>query len=287
MKQKVPGTSYEIDVRNAGGVAFTDVYYAFLKTSWTSALAWIVAVYLAINGLFAGAYWWTDGIANPVVPGFLGDFFFSIQTMGTIGYGSMYPVSVPANLLVVAESVVSLLLTALTTGLVFAKFAQRQARIEFSRQGVVARHDGVPTLIFRVGNMRGNRILESTVHLDASMTRITEEGRTFYRILELKPVRGRIAALSRTFNVMHAIDADSPLYGLTPADWVAREVEIGLTVIGLDDTTGQTTFAQRTYEAENILHGRRFADALHMENGVLVLDLAKFHVTEAEPPPSA
>src|SRR3954454_8994902 len=151
-----------IGVRRA---PFRDFYHAFLRLPWWVAMASIVVSYLALNAGFGLAYTFIGGIAN-ARPGSFGDaFYFSVQTMGTIGYGSMYPIRPAANVLVVIESVTGLIVTAVATGLVFTKFSQSTARLVFTHQAVIAPMDEVPTLMFRLGNERGNQIMEAHIRL--------------------------------------------------------------------------------------------------------------------------
>lgn len=251
--------------------------------SWPAALSSLVAIYLLANVAFAGLYLLVGGVANLPEGSWISALSFSVQTMGTIGYGAMYPQSTGAHLLMVAESVVSLLLTALSTGLAFAKFSQPQGRIVFSDAACITTHDGKPSFIVRIGNERGNRVLESRVRMDATITTLTAEGTIFYRIVELPLVRSRIPALTRSFIIMHTIDERSPLHGMTPERAAVEEIEILVTLTGLDDTTGQTTHGQRLYEPPALRFGHRFADVLSAtEDGAMLLDMTRFHDTVPE-----
>ena len=160
---KQPGADYEIRVVGARPAPLRDFYHALLRASWWATIAVISVAYLAANVLFALAYVTTDGLEHAAPGSFRDAFFFSVQTMGTIGYGAMFPRSVGANLVVVVESIVSLLLTALSTGLVFAKFSRSRGRFSFTRQAVISPVDGTPTLTVRVGNERGNQIVDAQI----------------------------------------------------------------------------------------------------------------------------
>src|SRR5262249_55149008 len=149
------------------------------------ALLTIVAVFLLLNAAFAGLYLLTGGLANARPGSFADAFYFSVQTMGTIGYGAMYPVSPAANILMVAEAVIGLLVTAVGPGLVFTKFSQSNARIVFGHHAAIAPMDGVPTLMFRIGNARGNTIVEATIRVVLIRTERTKEGMLFYRMYDL------------------------------------------------------------------------------------------------------
>src|SRR5438094_8793234 len=125
-----PSTDYGVDVVGAGQPGLGDLYHALIRASWPQTLGALVGVYLAINVVFAGVYAATGGVDG--ARGFADLFFFSVETSGTIGYGAMHPVSTAAHLAVTVESIVSILLVALTTGLVFAKFSIPRARVRFA-----------------------------------------------------------------------------------------------------------------------------------------------------------
>jgi inward rectifier potassium channel len=241
-------------------------------------LAFIAAAFLAVNALFAVAYTFVGGIAHAQPGSFVDAFYFSVQTMGTVGYGALYPESNAANVLMVAESVVSLIVTALATGLIFSKFARPIGRVAFSRQAVIAPMDGVPTLMLRVGNERGNSIVEATVHVTMSRTTRTAEGTTFYRLVDLTLARNRSPAVARSWTILHPIDATSPIAGATPESFASEEVELIVSLSGTDDTSYQPVHARHTYEADAILWGARHADVLSEDpDGSFVLDVGRFH----------
>jgi inward rectifier potassium channel len=257
---------------------FRDFYHLFLRAHWTGALGTIVAVDLVLNGLFALAYLVTGGIANARPGSFTDAFYFSVQTLGTLGYGAMYPVSQAANLVVVVESMTGLLGTALATGLVFAKFSHSAARIAFTRHVVIGPMDGVPTLMLRVGNERGNSIVEATARVSMVRTEKTKEGSTFYRLYELRLARERSQAVNRSWTILHSIVEGSPLFGATPESLARDEVELMVSLAGIDDTSMQPVHAAHRYSDAEILWGARHADVLsEASDGTLVLDIGKFH----------
>jgi inward rectifier potassium channel len=271
-----------VTVVGAPHAPFRDYHHRFLRAPWWLALSAIVAVFLALNALFAGLYLLTGGIKDARPGSFSDAFYFSVQTMGTIGYGDMYPVSQTANWLVVAEAVVSLILTAVATGLIFSKFSQLQARIVFTNTIAVTPMDGVPTMMFRLGNERGNQIVEALLHVVMLRTVHTREGMTFYKMVDLNLVRERSQAFTRSWTAMHAIVPGSPLFGMTEAEMHAEEIEFIVSVIGTDDTSLQPVHAQRHYVHTDVLWGARHADILtEHPDGTITLDLTKFHDTIA------
>jgi inward rectifier potassium channel len=273
-----PVQDYVVEVVGKSRTPLRDAFHAYLEMPWGYAILLIVAAYLALNALFALAYFEVGGLQN-VHPGSYADaYYFSVQTLGTIGYGSTYPVSQAANLIVVAESVTGLLVMALATGLVFAKFSRSAGRMVFSRQVVISPVDGVPTLQMRFGNERGNRIIDSHIRIVASRTERTLEGTQLYRLYDLTLVRERMPALSRSWTAMHPIVPGSPLHGKTPADLAKDEIELLVTVVGIDDTSMQQVHALHRYMDSQIVWGARHADILtEVSPDYLVLDLRKFH----------
>jgi inward rectifier potassium channel len=282
---KPPGADYEIRVVGDRATPLRDFYHALLQLPWWATIAAISVAFLVTNALFAFGYLAVGGVNHAAASSFRDAFFFSVQTMGTIGYGAMFPESTAANVLVVGESIVSLLLTAVSTGLVFAKFSRPTAQFVFSRRAVIAPVNGVPTLMFRLGNQRGNQIVNAQITLVLVRTERTSEGETFYRMLDLKPSRERALSLSRSWNVLHAIDAASPLAGETPASVLEKEVELQVMVIGVDDISMQTVHAAHRYFAKDIVWGARMADVLtETPDGHLQLDLSRFHDVEPTAP---
>ena len=285
MRVRPPGADYTIIVVGDQRSILRDFYHSLLRRPWSVMIATISGAFLAANLIFAAAFLVTGGIAPAAHHSFMDAFFFSVQTMGTIGYGAMYPESPAANTLVVIESTVSLLLTALSTGLVFAKFSRSTAAIAFSQNAVIGPMNGVPALTFRIGNLRGNQIVDAQISAVLIRTETTAEGSSFYRTLDLDLVRGRALSLSRSWTVMHELTEASPLRGQTPESLAAAGVELQIMVVGMDDITMQPVHASHRYLASQILWGARYVDVLsETPEGDLVLDLTKFHATEpAEP----
>ena len=274
-----PAQSYQIQiVGHQEDGWFRDQYHRFLRVSWVAALGAIVAIYLAVNALFAAAYLATGGVAGAEAGSFFDAFSFSVQTLGTIGYGAMYPRTHAAQAVVVVESVAGLLVTALATGLVFAKFSQPTGRIAFARHAAIGPVDGVPTLMFRVGNERSNAIVEATVRVVIVRTVKTLEGVTFYRMEDLPLRRDRSPAMNRSWTVMHPLDGASPLRDATPESLARDEVEFLVTLVGTDETSFQPVHARRSYEHTHVAWGARHADVLsETPGGDLVLDIGRFH----------
>jgi inward rectifier potassium channel len=205
-------------------------------------------------------------------------FFFSVQTMATIGYGAMYPQTDYANLLVSIEALVGLLGVAMATGLTLARFSRPSARVLFSRVAVIAPLNGLPTLMFRVANERRNQILEAQMGASLLRDEVTEEGQYIRRFYDLKLVRSQTRFFALSWLVMHVIDESSPLYGATPELLAEAETDIAITLIGLDETVSQTVHARHYYMSDEILWNMQFVDVfMRKPDGRRLLDLTRFH----------
>ena len=278
-KETVRTESYNIHIIGAPAPGLRDLYHALLRVPWWAAFTVIVGSYLLLNAIFAALYLWGGGVANAREGSVLDAFFFSVQTMGTVGYGNMYPASTFANALVVAESVTSLMVTALATGLVFVRFSQTRARLMFSSKVAIGPMDGVPTLMLRVGNERRGNIVNTEFRLTFTGTGKTAEGVTVYRLKELPLVRSRAPALSRSWNVMHHIVEGSPLHGYDAAKLAEIGGEIQIEVVGVDDISLQPVHARHTWFAGSVVWDARLADVVsETPEGDMILDLRNFHL---------
>jgi inward rectifier potassium channel len=255
-----------------------DAYHSFLRLPWPASLGLIAVGFMAVNLVFAALYLLTGGVA-----GTDGSFFdalsFSVQTLATIGYGAMYPASRAAHVVMIVESIVSLVLTALATGLVFSKFARPTTRVAFSRYAVVTEHEGTRTLIFRAGNRRSNVIVEATIHVVAVFTTFTAEGKLFYKAVDLPMVRDRQVGMTRGWTLMHVINASSPLHGADAEALKRMELELYIALTGIDDVSMQTVHAVHRYGDDEIRVDHHFEDTLlPLDNGDFVVDMTKFDV---------
>ncbi len=280
MVPRQPGEGpIRLGVRKSG---FSDAYHQMLVLSWGGFLLVGTAVYLLLNVIFAALYLVVPGSIEHARPGRFDDaFFFSIQTMATIGYGVLTPSGTYANLVMTVETMVALVFAAFTTGITFARFSRPTARVSFSRVAVVAPYNGVPTLSVRLANGRSNQILEADVSLTLLRQERSAEGHVMRRFYDLALARHHTPVFSLTFLVMHPINADSPLHGATAESLVAEAAELLLAVTGLDETMSQTIHARTSYKAHEILFGHRFKDMFgYTESGRVVIDFDAFDTVE-------
>jgi inward rectifier potassium channel len=221
-----------------------------------------------------------DGVEGVRAGNFEDCFFFSVQTLATIGYGKMVPISRAAHIVVTLEAFTGVIVTAVTTGILFAKFSRPTARVLFSRVCVIAPYEGKPTLMFRIANERSNRIVQASVKVSALRFITTSEGHTHRRLIDLKLHRSDSAMFAITWTVFHTIDEASPLFGATPESLAKETFALVVTLVGLDETLAQTVHARYSWDADQIVFNRSFVDVLvENEDGTRTMDLTKFHDT--------
>jgi inward rectifier potassium channel len=263
--------------RRGGGL--TDFYHRLLNLPPWGLLLVLAAVFLAANTVFAGLYMLDPGgVANAKPGSFADNFFFSVQTLGTVGYGVMTPKSVYANVVVTTEAFFSVVLVAVTTGIIFAKVSKPTARVMFSRVAVVSDHDGVPTLMFRAANQRANQILEAEVMLSLARQVTTQEGLTMRQFQTLRVTRSRTPLFALSWLIMHPLDEASPLHGVSPESLVAEGAELVVVLSGVDETFAQRIHARHSYHAQEILWEKQFEDILGFtDDGRRVINYHRFH----------
>jgi len=259
-----------------------DLYHNLLILPWPIFLVVLAFVYLGLNIFFALLYLLGgDAIANARPGAFADAFFFSVETLSTIGYGQMSPATLYGHIVMTGEALVGLMLIAVAAGLMFARFSRPTARVLFSKVAVIAPHDGVPTLTLRLANVRRNQILEAQVSVTLVRDERTAEGEWMRRFYDLRLARHRSPIFAMTFTVMHEIDPTSPLSKATPSSLAAESAEIVVTVIGIDEVTVQPVYARASYLAHEVLWNRRFVDVFtQTEAGRLAIDYRLFHDTE-------
>jgi inward rectifier potassium channel len=277
-----PTESLVPHVRRIGLKNPFDLYVSLLTIRWSGFFALLGLAYLIFNTVFALLFLLQDkSIANAKPGSFADAFFFSVQTMVTIGYGQLYPQTLYANTLVTFEVLLALTGLALATGVIFARFSRPTARVLFSRVAVIATYNGVKTLMFRAANLRRNQILEAQVSVSLLRDEHSSEGAILRRFYDLPPTRARTPMFSLTWTVMHPIDEKSPLHGCTAESLRREQAEIVIAMVGLDGTFSQTVHARHSYIAEEIVWNHRFADILsQLEDGTRVVDYRRFHDVE-------
>jgi inward rectifier potassium channel len=249
--------------------------------SWPRLFATIIAFFLGFDVLFGFLFHLApDSIANLNPPGFLGDFFFSVETLATVGYGDMHPQTVYGHTVAMIEIFTGLLMLALITGLMFARFSRPRARFLFARSAVVRPVDGKLTLMFRAANERLNVVQDASAQVRMMRDDVTPEGYRIRRIVDLALVRSQHPVFSLGWNIMHIIDDASPLRHETAQTLDEHEAIFILSLSGTDETTGQVLMTRAEYPASAIRWNATFRDILNWTDGTMHIDYSKFHDVE-------
>ena len=260
---------------------FIDFYHGILTCSWPGFVARLAVLFLIVNLTFAILYAADRGGISNARPGNFADaFFFSVQTLGTLGYGVMAPRTFYTNILVTAESFAGILIIALFAGMIFSRFSRPFARVIFSKNAVITSFDGVPMLMFRAANQRGNSILDATATVSLASNYTTREGDRLRRFQELKLVRSSNPLFALSWTVMHPIDEMSPLHNLGLAEMIERDMQIVVVLGGMDETIADRIYARFSYLPEDIRWHHRFVDVISLTpSGQRMVDLVHFHDT--------
>lgn len=286
--------SFNVKRKGLGFWESISFYHALLTMAWWKFLALITLGYFGANAIFAAIYVWCGpGALQPsptpgtgpgttaATAGFMDAFFFSVQTLSTIGYGNRVPVGLPANLVVSLESLLGLLGFALATGIMFARFSRPTASILYSRNAVVAPYKGITAFEFRVINARSNQIIELEAKL--IFTRFEAvNGSNLRRYYSLPLERGKVAFFPLTWTIVHPIDEESPLRGLSHEDLIASSSEFLILLTGIDETFSDTVHSRSSYKAEEVVWNAKFINMFSKSDGgeLLSVNLQKFHGIE-------
>lgn len=257
-------------------------YLLLLAVPWPLFLALLAGLYLLVNIAFAALYQLDPaglGGRGLVRAGFEQSFFFSVQTLGSIGYGALYPKSTYVNLVVTAESLTGLIFIALSTGLAFARFSRSSVRIRFSELITVHSYNGLPTLSLRLANERQNTLLDARLQVFLAIDEQTSEGHVMRRMHPLPLLRDQSVAFLLTWTAMHPIDSKSPLHGLNPTQLAAAQAEVLVGFSGMDETLQRPVQARCSYPADRIHYGSCFVDMVEGAGDQRLIDWSRFNQT--------
>ena len=272
--------SFNIIHKNVPPSKKRDIYHDLLAMSWKKTFLFFLIFFLLINSFFATLYWLNPGSILNSDDSWLSGFFFSVQTLATIGYGHLAPANYFANFLVMIQASLGLMILAILSGLFFAKFSRPYSKVEFTNGMVVTNYNGTPTLMFRMINIRKNQIIDATISLNYLKLEKTLEGHVLRRFVDLKLVKSNVPMFAMTMTLMHVIDESSPLYGLDKGACFQERSEFFVTMVGTDGTFGQTIHSTHTYFPDDISWGGKFKDMVVLHpDGTREIDYANFHQT--------
>lgn len=284
-RQRLLNRDGSFNVRRDGlrTLASLSLYHQLLNLSWPKFLGLVSASFLALNVVFGLGYLACGPDALHGAPAadmggseFLRAFFFSVQTFATIGYGHISPAGLAANLLVTVEALAGLLLFALATGLLFARFSRPTAKIVFSERALISPYQGSTAFEFRIVNSRSSQLIE--VECQVLFTQFTSQ-RGIRHFAPLALERRKVTFFPLSWTIVHVIDANSPLYGLTHEDLVANNAELLVLLTGFDETFSQTVHTRSSYKPHEIVWGAAFKNMYKPPDpdGTLSIDVGRLN----------
>ena len=267
---------------NTERIDWRDTYQSLLGLSWPQFAAFVAAVYVVLNLIFAALYMLGgNSIAGIRAGSFLDSFFFSVQTLATVGYGHWYPQTLYGHIITTIEIMSGVFLLAVMTGLIFVRFSRPTARILFSKSAVIAPLNGRPTLMVRVGNMRHHSMVEAEFRIMLNRDEPLVEGGDFRFFYNLKLQFDRLAAFPAALTLRHVIDEHSPLFGATPETLESSRAILIVSVVGIDPVIPAAVQTQQDYLWRDIQFGQRFTEIYTQSgDGQLTVDYGRLHDTE-------
>ena len=269
----------EIETRGLAVGFWTDLYHRSMTVHWPVFFATAAAIFIILNTVFAFLYWLgNEPVANVAGNEPLGLFYFSVETLATVGYGDMHPQTHYGHFIATTEIFTGMSFLAVMTGLIFARFSRPRARFIFAKNPVVTIHEGQPTLMIRMANERNNTISQALARLWLLRIDTTAEGHKYRRFYELLLDRREHPMFTLSWSIFHVIDETSPLYRLTPAELAAADALLTLNVSGVDDNSAQYLYAHKLYNHQDIRWNYRYRDMTSFsKTGALVIDYSLIH----------
>ena len=274
----------EIETLGLSQGFWTDLYHRAMTVYWPVFFGSAAVLFVTLNAVFGFLYWLGhEPIANAEGNGPLAYFYFSIETLATVGYGDMHPQTDYGHLIATVEIFTGMSFLAVMTGLIFARFSRPRARFVFADTAVITRHEGRQALMIRTANARHNTISRANARLWLIRAERSREGDQLRRFYELKLDRSEHPMFVLSWMLFHIIDKDSPLYGATASDLEEGDALFVLNVGGLDDSSAQQLYARHVYSWRDIRWNHRYKDITSVSpQGRFLLDYTKFNDVVAE-----
>jgi inward rectifier potassium channel len=261
-----------------------DPYHLAVSLSWPGFVVAMIVCWLAINLVFAFLYFLGPGGVANTRPGSFSDvFFFSIETLATVGYGVMAPATLYGHIVSAAEIVTGTAFTAIVTGLLFVRFSRPKAKILYADDAVIATREGKPTLMLRLANGRMSIMSNANARLFVLLAERTAEGAFFRRIHDLRLMQSRLPLFIMPWTLLHVIDESSPLYGYDAETLTTTGARLFLTIEARDQALAALVQDMKDYPADRIRFGMRFANAVILdEAGRATADLTRISLLEPD-----
>lgn len=275
--------SFNIKKINVPALYRLNFFHELVTMSWPRFFGTIFLGYLLVNFLFATAYYYI-GIENltgirssDASSQFMEAFFFSAQTITTLGYGQVAPIGLAANVVAATESLLGLLSFALATGLMYGRFSKPVSNIIYSEKGIIAPYKDINGFMFRIYNAQKNQLLEVEAEVSLSLQRDNSQLRDFYS-LDLE--RSRVVFFPSIWTIVHPIDGNSPLFKFTKDDLLSRDAEFIATVKAYDESSQNMVYSRSSYKATEVSWGEKFKYLGKRDDGQLIIDVSGINQTD-------
>ena len=252
----------QVNVHRAGmGVGNIDIYHWLITTSKINLVLVIISSYIFVNLIFAIVYYIIGtncfGGLDSEMPfqQFMNLFFFSAQTITTLGYGHIYPIGNAASIAAAVESLLGLLTFALATGVLYGRFSRPQAHLLYSKNMLISPYKTTTAFMFRIANRKQYELIEAEASVTITLNNPETNRREFFN---LKLEINRINFLALTWTLVHPLEEDSPLFGLSKKELETRDVEFIILIKAINDTYSQTVYSRNSYKAEDIVEKAKF-----------------------------
>jgi inward rectifier potassium channel len=276
--------NYSLRKRGVSRYDWADPYGLAVRLTWPQFLLLLFTVYLGVNCFFAILYFAVPGTVATARPGVFTDyFFFSFETLATVGYGAMYPASFYGHMVASFEIMCGITFNAILTGLTFVRFSKPRPKFIFADHPVVAMHDGKPTLMLRIGNGGADVLADAKAEISLLLATQSTEGTRFRRAHALRLVRGKIPVFPLSWTLMHVIDKESPLFGLDADGFIAADARLFVSFEARDPQLASVIHDLRNYGPEEVLFGMRYTDIISEDDeGRPTADIHRISEIEAD-----
>jgi inward rectifier potassium channel len=277
----------KVNVRRTGmgWISNTDIYHWLISAPYSHLIFIIIGVYVIINTVFAGVYFMIGPeyfggleVANGSnFDEFMGLFFFSAQTITTLGYGHIYPIGNAASIAAAVESLLGLLSFAVATGILYGRFSRPKAHVLYSDNMLISPYMGSKGIMFRITNKKQYELIEVEATVNVTINNPETGRRDFFN---LKLEINRINFLALSWTIVHHINEDSPLAGLTKQDMKARDIEFIILIRAINDTYSQTVYSRNSYKADELVENAKFKPLVPEagEMGTIKISVQNIHL---------
>ncbi len=264
----------------------TSFYHSLINMAWWKFNVIVLFCYFVVNLLFVTLYYFLDinhlngMVATTNTGKFLEAFFFSTQTLSTVGFGRLNPVGITDSAIAAIESMIGLLGFAIATGLLYGRFSRPVVKLLYSQNAIIAPYKGITGFMFRIANKRKNELVEVEAVVIMSYVE-TENGKDIRRFKTLPLELDRISVLSMTWTIVHPIDESSPMYKMKAEDFEKKSVEWMVMIKSFEDTFSQTVHSRSSYRFHELVHGAKFINVIQPgPNGAAIVELDRINEFE-------